>query len=236
MGAPLLCSRGHRVGNAARIAELVSAVHFGGVVRFRVRQIGSWARATALFDGMPERARAGAVMATEREAERFHANVRAGLISGAPGGKAFAPLSPLTVALKGRGKGILRRTEQMLGEIAVVRTGDTFAITVRGGRSRIADIHEGGRTFKRKLTRRQLRWLFAAMKKAGVKPGKKRMGGPLRDQKGKFISKAQRAALVGMTIIPPRPFFAPVYARYEKKARSAERGIMSLWMGKIRGK
>lgn len=236
MGAPLLCARGHLAGNAARIAELASAILFGGVVRFRVRKVGAWKPTTNLFTGMPERARASATTLTEREAEQFHADVRVGLISGSPGGKAFAPLSPLTVALHGKGKGVLRRSEQMLGEIAVIREGDTFKITVRGGRTRIADIHEGGRTFKRKLSRKQLRWLFAAMKAAGVKPGKGRKGGPIRDQQGKFISKAQRAALVGMTVIPPRPFFGPVYARYEKKVRSKERQMMSAWLRKIRGK
>ena len=203
-----------------------------------IRLIGQWGAASDVFGKLVVNSRNAARTALNVEAQRFHQAVKQGLQSGAPGGKKFAALSPLTLALHGPGRGILRRTETMLSEIVVVRQGDNVAITVRGSRARVADIHEGGRVFKRPLTPKQRRFLFAAMRNAGI-GGKGEGGGGssfrdganrLRDSKGKFLSKEQRAALVGMTVIPARPFFAPVAAKYFKNMKAAERRVANTWL------
>ena len=206
-----------------------------------IKLIGDWARATDAFSGLSDRAGRAARAALGIEAERFRNAVKQGLTSGAPGGQKFAELSPLTLAIRGKGKGILRRTETMLSEIVVIRQGNSVAVSVRGERSRIASIHEEGRTFKRALTPKQRRFLFAAMRAAGIAP--KGSGGPntddagrLRDARGKFLSKEQRAALVGMTVIPARPFFAPTAAKYFRNQTAAERRIASDWQWMMGGK
>ena len=208
-----------------------------------IKLIGNWARANEVFTDLPSRAQKAARAALGIEAERFRHAVKQGIQSGAPGGKKFAALSPLTLAISGKGKGILRRTETMLSEIVVIRKGDSVAITVRGSRTRVADIHEGGRTFKRVLTPKQRRFLFAAMRNAGIAPRGSGGGGPghddagrLRDSRGKFLSKEQRAALVGMTVIPARPFFAPVAAKFFRNQKASERRIMSDWQWMMGGK
>lgn len=208
-----------------------------------IKLIGNWALANEVFPNLADRGRRAARAALGIEGERFRHAVKQGLQSGAPGGKKFAALSPLTLAIRGKGKGILRRTETMLSEIVVVRKGDTVAITVRGSRAKVADIHEDGRTFKRQLTPKQRRFLFAAMRNAGIAPRGAGGGGPskddagrLRDAHGKFVSKEQRAALVGMTVIPARPFFAPVAAKFFRNQKASERRIMSDWQWMMGGK
>ncbi len=203
----------------------------------KIRLIGDWPRAEASFADLPGRASRAAHAVLALEVRQVRKDVQAGIRSGAPGGKAFRPLSPLTIAISGMGRGILQRSTQMLSQIAVVREGDSYKIAVRGSRQRIASIHEEGRTFKRVLTLRQRRFLFAAMKKAGIKPGGKfgaDSAGRVRDSRGKFLSKSQKAALVGMTVIPARPFFAPVFAKYMARAKSAERRMTQRFHGFLR--
>jgi hypothetical protein len=202
--------------------------------KFRIKLIGAWPRAEQTFRDLPARAMASARATLSDEAESLRAKVQEEYQLGAPGGKKFAPLSPLTLALRGKGRGVLRRTDTMLSEIVVVRDGDSYAVTVRGSREKIADIHSKGRTFKRPLTPKQRRYLFAAMRAKGIKPGEGRpRGGPLRDQSGRFLSKEQRAALVGMTVIPPRPFIEPTAARYLKKVKSTEKRMGRQWIANM---
>lgn len=208
-----------------------------------IKLIGQWARATDVFTGLPNRARLAARAAMGIEAERFRNEVKQGVMSGAPGGQAFTPLSALTLAIHGPGKGVLRRTDEMLSQIVVIRQGDSVGVTVRGARAKIADIQEGGRTFRRVLTPRQRRFLFAAMRAAGVAPrGGGTSGsttddaGRMRDASGKFLSKEKREALVGMTVIPARPFFSPTAAKYFRNQKAAERRILSDWQWMMGGK
>lgn len=207
-------------------------------MELKIRPIGAWPEATATFTNLPARHLRASKAALWLEARRFRLEVQAGIRSGAPGGKAFKPLSPLTIALHGAGKGILNRTETMINEVVIIREGNNVSITVRGSRTRVADIHEGGRTFKRVLTKKQRMFLFAAMKRAGITPGKGGGGGggPMRDSAGKFLSKEQKAAQVGMTIIPARPFFGPTAAKYFKNVRAAEQRLLGDWRTSMGGK
>ena len=117
-----------------------------------IRTIGAWDRANAIIPGIGAKMERAARDTLNAEAIRFRDQVRTGLLSGAPGGQAFAPLSPLTKAISGAGKGILNRSSLMVSTIVVFRRGNGVAVGVRGAREKIADIHEGGRTFRRKLT------------------------------------------------------------------------------------
>jgi len=207
-----------------------------------IKPIGNWPKATETFADLPTRSRIAARAAMGIEAERFRNEVKQGILSGAPGGKKYAALSPLTLALHGRGRGIMRRTDTMLRQVVVVRNGDNVAVTIQGSRERVAGIHEEGRTFRRVLTPKQRRFLFAAMRAAGIPP--KGEGGSnfndgagrLRDASGKFLSKEQREAMVGMTVIPARPTFGPAAAKYFRNQRAAEGRILSDWQWMMGGK
>lgn len=169
---------------------------------------GDWSKASAIVNRMNDRFKRATAQAMMKEAHRLRAKIVQGIAAGAPGGKAFAPLSPMTIAIrKFRGFGgskPLIWTGGLRGAITVTKMGDAVFVGIlrqakhKSGKSlvNIGEIHEfGSRTFTVPFTAKMRRFLFAAMRAAGMsKPASKGGGG--------------KSAL---TIrIPARPFIGPV--------------------------
>lgn len=152
-----------------------------------------------------------------REGERLRKGIVTGIASGAPGGQQLAPLSPITIAVR-RMKGFggskpLIVTGTMRGNVVVHKAahGAVFVGLLRqaqakggGSLANIGEIHEFGRDFQRKMTRKQYRFLFAAIRRAGL-------SGPIgpRMKSGAFRSQAGTVHVR----IPARPFVGPVFEK-----------------------
>lgn len=220
--------------------------------KFTFRLIGKWDVADQMFPNLPQRFRDGARNALNREAVVFRDQVRSGIESGAPGGQKFAPHSALTKLMRGTSADILNRTHQLIDTIVVFRRGANIYVGVRGAREKIASIHEGGRTWTRKLTAKQRRFLFARLREAGPmfaakgrskeqfmpktttdRQGRLRMNGrwTTAQKVAEIAQKAHEEAAArtaaGVVTIPARPFMAPSFAAYQRKSKSAERRMMA---------
>ncbi len=181
---------------------------------------GDWARALRILAGAPRAIPHALNVAVLREAHDLRRRMIEGIDSGAPAGKKFAPHSPLTLVVRKmrgfKGSKILVVTGALRGSIAVVSTGQgsAFVGVLRrrrhpSGKSAvdIAKIHEFGKTWTMPMTDRMRRFLFAAIKKAGLPPRPKAKGAP---------------GVASITIrIPPRPFIGPVVASHDRAAMVA---------------
>jgi len=173
---------------------------------------GDWERALRILAKAPQRIKTALDQALMQEAHRLRAAMVRGIDSGAPGGKKFAAHSPLTLVMRRfRGKGgskILIQSAALRNSITVARVGSVIFVGVlRGsrGRANIARIHEEGRTFTRTLSPKARRFLFAALRAAGIPPR----------------PRAKGASGGGVTVtvrIPARPFIAPVVAAMDRGA------------------
>jgi hypothetical protein len=148
-----------------------------------------------------------------KEGHHLRGQIVTGVASGAPGGKPFAPLSPITLAIRrasgfGGGKP-LNVSGALRGSVVVVKRGDGVFVGLlrQGGAQKLANvgaIHEFGATWTQRWTARSRRWFFAMLRKAGVPAlsGPRRKGGAFRSQTG------------SVTItIPARPFIGPVWEK-----------------------
>lgn len=178
---------------------------------------GDWDKAVRVLLRAPAAIKTALDQAILREAHLLRAAMVKGIDSGAPGGQKFAGHSPLTLVVRRfRGFGgskILVQSAALRNSITVAKVGSVVFVGVlrrsrgKGGRSGadIARIHEEGRTFTRTLSPKARRFLFAAMRAAGL---------PRR-------ARAKGAKGGGVTItvrIPPRPFIAPVVAAMDRDA------------------
>ncbi len=158
-----------------------------------------------------------------KEAQRLRTGIVKGIQSGAPGGQQFAPLSPITLAIR-KAKGFggtkpMNVTGTLRNSIVVKRMpGAVFIGLLRQGEARngkspanIGEIHEFGRTWTQRMTRKSRAFLFAMLRKSGG-------GGPVgRDEKGRFTrgkfvrrNGGGNGGTVTITI-PARPFIGPVF-------------------------
>lgn len=185
---------------------------------------GDWAKATKIALTMRAKFLAGLERAVLKEANLLRGWMINGIAAQAPGGAAFAALSPVTLALrKAQGFGgtkALIRTGALRGSISVLKlpggAPKVFVGVLRKSRAKdgkslanVAEIHEFGATIKK--TRKMLRYLFAMIGKAGGT-------GPVgRDAKGRFTRGKYTGASSGPTIrIPPRPFVQPTFDAHAK--------------------
>ncbi len=96
-----------------------------------VTKTGDWAVARRLLTAAPSKLKAAVGMALRQEAQLLRKEIVQGITKQAPGGEAFKPLSPLTLAAR-----------EMKGR------GGTKALMVRGDlRNAIAAIVEGDEAF-----------------------------------------------------------------------------------------
>lgn len=182
-----------------------------------MKLVGDWAKAAKIADGLAGRFQKSVDAAVMAEAQYLRGQIVKGIRSGAPGGKAFAPLAPLTLAIRkmrgGGGTKPLIQTGALIGGITATRTGDGVFVGLlrqaksKGGKSlaNIGAIHEFGASWTQPLSPKARRFLFAAIRNAGLsrssgdnvtlKSGARviRKGGRWRDMKGRFLSGAQLA-------------------------------------------
>lgn len=197
-----------------------------------MERYGDWAEAARIASTMQAKFKRALEQAVLKEAHYIRGHIVKGIASQAPGGSAFRPLSPMTLALrKAEGFGgskALIRTGALRGSITVLRVpgveAKAFVGVLRKSKSKdgkslanIGEIQEFGATVP--VTDRMRRYLWAKLRAAGVKVQFGPKIPPIRDAKGKFRkAKAPTGAGKNVFVIPPRPFIAPVIATYAKPA------------------
>lgn len=176
-----------------------------------VRKVGPWSRVGKLLASAPHRMREAVDKALLQEAEFFRTKIVEGIREQAPGGKAFVPLAPTTLAIRRfrgfKGTKALLVQGDLRNSIVVVREGGgVFVGVLRSAKARsgqplvnVAAVHEyGSRPIAVRLTPKARAFLHAAFRKAGLD------------------SPAGDRPSIGVAVIkvPARPFFGPVFERY----------------------
>jgi len=185
-----------------------------------VKKIGPWARAGQLLAAAPRRMQAAFDKALLQEGHFLRTKIVEGIREQAPGGRAFAPLAPTTLAIRQfrgfRGTKALLVQGDLRNSITVVKDGDRVLVGVlRTARSRsgkslvdVAALQEhGSRPIVVRLTPRARAFLHAAFRRAGLDE-------PSSGQPG-----------IGIAIIriPARPFLAPVFDKYAQPDQISRR-------------
>ncbi len=202
-----------------------------------VRKFGDWKKVGAIVTTMRNRFEAAVRVALLREAHYLRGKMVQGIASGAPGGQAFKPLSPITLAMrKARGfggskplivTGTLRRSFSVVhlrgggGIGGAVFIGIHRSARGKGGKSlvNIAEIHEFGRSWKQKLSPRARRYLFAVLGKTNIGRGPAGRNAKGQFTRGKYVRRGGATADGTISIhIPARPFVRPVFTTYAKPA------------------
>lgn len=173
-----------------------------------VKRIGPWTKVGKLLAAAPRRMQAAFDKALWQEGQFIRTKIVEGIREQAPGGRAFAPLAPTTLAIRQfrgfRGSKALIVQADLRNSITVVRDGDRVLVGVlrtarnRAGKSLvdIAALQEyGSRPIVIHLTPRARAFLHAAFRHAGLDR-------PNSGQPGTGIAVIQ---------IPARPFLAPVF-------------------------
>lgn len=181
---------------------------------------GDWARARRALSSLGARLQRASDAALLQEAHRLRAEVVEGIRHQAPGGAAFTPLAPTTLAVRAfkgfHGKKALIRRGDLRNAISVVKVGRAVFIGVLRtavGRDlsqplvNVAEVMEyGAGPYVLRLTPKAKRFLHAAL--AGLAP----RGG------GGGVSQVR-------VRIPPRPFLAPMLEGGQRRAGLARRFI-----------
>lgn len=178
---------------------------------FKAVLTGSWSRLGATLAQSAVRFPAVMRNALRNEGEFYAQKIREGIDSQAPGGQAFKPLSPITLALRqlrgGRGSKILVETKALRNSVTMVPVNETtvFVGIPRGatgadGRNlaEVGYVHEYGAIVRSAMTRQRMAALMIDLKKAGIQPSGARGGG----------------AGLGYIRIPARPFLEPTLKEY----------------------
>lgn len=176
-----------------------------------VTKTGNWALAGRLIKSAPQKLRASVKTSLRQEAELLRREIVNGITRQAPGGKAFKPLSPLTLAarrmMRFKGTKALIRRADLRNAIATIFRGDEVFIGVPNkARDKegnpLIDVarlnEEGSDPIVIPISAKMRRFLFALYKEAGItpKPG------------------ARKGVVV--TRIPPRPFISPAFEKFSK--------------------
>jgi hypothetical protein len=179
-----------------------------------VHKTGDWAKAASLLRSGPLKMRGAITTALLQEAHLLRKEIVQGLTRQAPGGQAFKPLSPLTIASRklagfGGTKALLRRGDLRNSISVIVKAHEAFVGILRNARGadgrslvNLAEVHEFGKgPIVIPLTPAMRRYLFLLLKRASV--AEKRGSG-----KG-----------VVVTSIPARPFLRPAFDKFSRGAR-----------------
>jgi hypothetical protein len=177
----------------------------------KLSKTGAWAAARRILATAPKRLRDAQDKAVMQEAQFFRTKIVEGLRSGAPGGQAFQPLAPTTLAIRrlrgAKGTKPLIVHGDLRNSIAVVKEGDGVFVGVlrsakgSGGASlvNVAAVHEfGSRPIVLKITPKVRALLHAAFRKAGL-------DAPTGDRPTTGVAVIR---------VPPRPFLRPVFETY----------------------
>lgn len=189
---------------------------------------GNWALARQILSGSGRRLKLAVGTALRQEAQLLRKEIVQGITKQAPGGEAFQPLSPLTLAarqMQGRGgTKILMVRADLRNAIGVIQKGDEVFIGVprkatdKDGKSMVdvAKVHEfGSGPTIIPMTPAMRRFLFALIRNAGQKPSS--------DGSGSGV-------VVRST--PARPFLRPAFRTFvkgaDKRFLARVAGIMGL--------
>jgi len=176
-----------------------------------VKKIGPWSRIGKLLASAPQRMQAAFDKALLQEAQFLRTKIVEGIREQAPGGRAFTPLAPTTLAIRQfrgfHGTKALLVQGDLRNSITVTKDGDqVFVGVLRTARNRagkslvdIAALHEhGSRPIVIRLTPKARAFLHAAFRHAGLdRP-----------------SSGQPSTGIAVIQIPARPFLAPVFEKY----------------------
>lgn len=180
----------------------------GGGKKF-IKRTGDWQQVRSMMTGINAKMSIAIQKALLAEGQFLRAQMVKGFTTQAPGGLRFAPLSPVTLTLRGgsgfSGSKALIRTGTLRGSITVVQEqgGVVFVGVHRQSASRvnIAKIHEFGATIR--VTNKMRLWLMARMKEAA--------------QRGFVVGGSSKRT--GFIVIPPRPFVRPVFEQYVRAGK-----------------
>jgi phage gpG-like protein len=185
-----------------------------------VKKIGPWSQVGKLLAAAPRRMQAAFDKALLQEAQFLRTKIIEGIREQAPGGRAFAPPAPTTLAIRQfrgfRGTKALIVQGDLRNSITVVKDGDRVFVGVlrtarnRAGKSlvNIAALHEhGSRPIVVRLTPRARAFLHAAFRHAGL-------DGP---------SSGHSSTGIAVIQIPARPFLAPVFEKYAQPEQISRR-------------
>ena len=175
---------------------------------------GPWQKAYEIVDSMQERFKRAAKKAVLQEAQFLRGKIIEGLREQAPGGQAFAPLSPLTLAIRSferfKGSKALLRTASMRNAIIVKAVPEgAFVGILRTAKSKtgealvnVAEMNENGsEPIIIPITPASRRYFHAALAAAGLESAPH---GP-----------SSGGAAIAIVRIPARPFMAPPFNTYE---------------------
>jgi len=188
---------------------------FGG--GFGSKLTGQWTTGLKILEDTISKWDQAQDQALREEAHFLAKQIIQGITSGAPGGKAFKPLSPTTLAIR-RFKGMkgskpLMNRGDLRNSISVKKSGDGYFVGIlrsaKGpGGAKVANIAEmnefGSKPIVIQITPKMRRFLMAAFRAAGLGQSQSGAGG------------AGGGGGVGIIVvqIPPRPFFRPVFEKY----------------------
>lgn len=188
----------------------------------KVTKVGPWARVGELLATAPRRLQGAFDKALLQEAQFLRAKIVEGIREQAPGGRAFAPLAPTTLAIRkfrgfGGTKALLVHGD-LRNSITVTKVGEqVFVGILRTARTRtgqslvdVAALHElGSRPIVTKLTPKARAFLHAAFRRAGLDPR----------------AAGQVSAGIAVIRVPARPFFAPVLEKYAQPDQVSRRFV-----------
>ena len=185
-----------------------------------VKKIGPWSQAGKLLAAAPKRIHAAFDKALLQEAQFLRTKIVEGIREQAPGGRAFTPLAPTTLAIRQfrgfHGTKALLVHGDLRNSITVTKDGDqVFVGVLRTARNRagkslvdIAALHEhGSRPIVLRLTPQARAFLHAAFRHAGL-------DGP---------SSGQPSSGIAVIQIPARPFLSPVFEKYAQPEQISRR-------------
>jgi phage gpG-like protein len=197
-----------------------------------IRKTGSWRAVEQLLAKAPKRVSAAIDSALLEDAQFFRKKIVEGIREQAPGGQAFHPLAPTTLAVR-RFRGFKGSKALIVGgdlrnSITVTRVGNKVFVgvlrTARGKAGQplvnVAAVHEyGSRPIVMKLTPKALRFLHAVFRKAGLD------------------ERARRGPSTGIAIlrVPARPFMGPVYDKYGADREAVSRRFLERVARKLSG-
>ncbi len=200
-----------------------------------VKLYGDWAKVGAIVKTMQGKYESAVRQALLKEAHFL----RGKMVERITQGTGFAPLSPLTLAIRkakgGGGDKPLIQTGALRKGITVVQVGggglggSVFVGIHRntkgkGGKSmvNIASIHEFGASWSMQMTPRMRRFLHAVLKNAGPAARDPKTG---KFTRGKFLGGAGSGTGTIAITIPARPFIRPVLDEYGKPSAVKRRFI-----------
>ena len=195
-----------------------------------VTKIGDWGLARRILTAAPIKLKMAVGTALRQEAQLLRKEIVQGITKQAPGGEAFKPLSPLTLAareMKGRGgtKALIVHGDLRNAIAAIVQGDEAFVGVPRKARGKdgksVVDVAQtqefGAGPIVIPMTPAMRRFLFAMLRKAGQEPS----GGS-----GKGVV---------VVTIPARPFLRPAFKQFEKGVQKRFLGRVAALMGLAAG-